>query len=84
MAQRLRQAVKHGAQLNVLHAAGDDLLSKVNARLIAKPGDWLNGLAQIAKAMQEAGADMGAVPDLLPRLPMSRSVTPRAASPPAC
>jgi NADH-quinone oxidoreductase subunit G len=25
----------------------------------AKPGDWLNGLAQIAKAMQEAGADHG-------------------------
>ena len=61
IAQRLRQAVKHGAQLNVLHAAGDDLLSKVNARLVAKPGDWLNGLAQIAKAMQEAGADMASV-----------------------
>ena len=61
IAQRLRQAVKHGAQLNVLHAAGDDLLSKVNARLIAKPGDWLNGLSQIAKAMQEAGADMASV-----------------------
>ena len=60
IAQRLRQAVKRGAHLNVLHAAGDDLLSKVNARLIAKPGDWLNGLAQIAKAMQEAGADVGA------------------------
>jgi NADH-quinone oxidoreductase subunit G len=59
VAQRLRQAVKHGAHLNVLHAAGDDLLSKVNARLIAKPGDWINGLAQIAKAMQEAGADLG-------------------------
>jgi len=61
IAQRLRQAVKHGAQLNVLHAAGDDLLSKVNARLIATPGDWLKGLAQIAKAMQEAGADMASV-----------------------
>ncbi|MDP2431228.1 MAG: NADH-quinone oxidoreductase subunit NuoG [Pseudomonadota bacterium] len=61
LAQRLRQAVKHGAQLNVLHAAGDDLLCKVNARLIAKPSAWLNGLAQIARAMQEAGADLGAV-----------------------
>jgi len=37
VAQRLRQAVKHGAQLNVLHAAGDDLLCKVNARLIGNP-----------------------------------------------
>ncbi len=59
-ALRLRQAVKHGAQLNVVHAAGDDLLCKVNARLIGKPGAWVNGLAQIAKAMQESGADVGA------------------------
>jgi len=59
-ALRLRQAVKHGAQLNVVHAAGDDLLCKVNARLIAKPSAWINALAQIAKAMQESGADVGA------------------------
>ncbi len=58
VAQRLRQTVKQGAQLNVLHAAGDDLLCKVNARLIVKPGHWQNGLAQIAKAMQAAGAAM--------------------------
>jgi len=60
IAQRLRQAVKHGAQLNVLHAAGDDLLCKVNARLIAKPSAWGYALAQIAKAMQDAGADVEA------------------------
>ena len=60
IAQRLRQAVKHGAELNVLHAAGDDLLCRVNARLINKPGDWVNALAQIAKAMQDAGAEVGA------------------------
>ncbi len=61
IAQRLRQAVKRGAQINLLHAAGDDLLSKVNARLIAKPSAWTHGLAQIAKAMQEAGAEMASV-----------------------
>ena len=61
LAQRLRQAVKHGAELNVLHAAADDLLCKVNARLIGKPGDWVNALAQIARAMREAGADLGGV-----------------------
>ncbi len=60
LAQHLRHAVKHGAQLNVLHTAGDDLLCKVNSRLIAKPGAWVNNLAQIAKAMQEAGAEVGA------------------------
>jgi NADH-quinone oxidoreductase subunit G len=58
LAQRLRQAVKRGAQLNVVHAAGDDLLCKVNARLITKPGDWINALAQIAKAMQAVELDV--------------------------
>jgi NADH-quinone oxidoreductase subunit G len=61
VAQRLRQAVKRGAQLNVLHAAGDDLLCKVHARVIAKPGAWLDALVQIAQAMREAGKDLGAV-----------------------
>jgi NADH-quinone oxidoreductase subunit G len=65
IAQRLRQAVKRGAQLNVLHAAGDDLLCKVNTRLIVKPSAWQHGLAQIAKAMQETGADMAAVADAI-------------------
>ncbi len=59
IAQRLRQAVKRGAQLDVLNAVGDDLLCKVNARLIARPGAWVDALAQIAKAMN-VGADVGA------------------------
>jgi len=80
IAQRLRQAVKHGAQLNVLHAAGDDLLSKVNARLIAKPGDWLNGLAQIAKAMQEAGANVGAASAAIDSVSVSDAARGIAAS----
>jgi len=80
IAQRLRQAVKHGAQLNVLHAAGDDLLSKVNARLIAKPGDWLNGLAQIAKAMQEAGANLGAASAAIEPVSVSDAARSIAAS----
>jgi len=80
VAQRLRQAVKHGAQLNVLHAAGDDLLCKVNARLVAKPGAWLNGLAQIARAMQEAGADLGAVAGAVSLVVASDSARAIAAS----
>ncbi len=60
VAQRLRHAVKRGAQLNVVHAAADDLLCKVHARLISKPSAWVDALAQIARAMQEAGADLGA------------------------
>ena len=65
IAQRLRQAVKRGAQLNLLHAAGDDLLCKVGGRLIVKPSAWVDALAQIARAMQAAGADVGAVTDAI-------------------
>jgi NADH-quinone oxidoreductase subunit G len=80
IAQRLRQAVKRGAQLNVVHAAGDDLLSKVNARLLAKPGDWANGLAQIAKAMQETGADLSSVADAIASVSVSDAARAIAAS----
>ncbi len=80
IAQRLRQAVKHGAQLNVLHAAGDDLLCKVHARLLAKPSAWLNALAQIARAMQDAGADLAAVANALADVKVSESARAIAAS----
>jgi len=80
IAQRLRQAVKRGAQLNVLHAAGDDLLCKVNARLISKPSAWVNALAQIAKAMQEAGANVGTVPDAIATVSVSDNARAIAAS----
>jgi NADH-quinone oxidoreductase subunit G len=80
IAQRLRQAVKHGAQLNVLHAAGDDLLSKVNARLIAKPGDWVYGLAQIAQAMREAGAHAGSAAAAIEPVKVSDAARDIAAS----
>ena len=58
-AQRLRQAVKKGGQLNVLHAADDDLLAKVANKIIVKPSAMKDALARVAKAMQEAGADLG-------------------------
>ncbi len=61
IAQRLRQAVKKGAQLNVVHAADDDLLCRVAHKLIVRPSAWVEALARIAKALQEAGRDLGAV-----------------------
>ncbi len=60
IAQRLRQAVKRGAQLNVVHGADDNLLCKINARLIAKPAAWTDALARIAKAVGEAGGSLPA------------------------
>lgn len=59
LALRLRKAVKAGAELNIVHAADDDLLCRVANRLIAKPSGLVAALAQVAKALQEAGGDIG-------------------------
>ena len=64
IAQRLRQAVKKGAQLNVVHVADDVLNCRVNARLIAKPSGLVDALAKVAKALQEAGVATGEVPNV--------------------
>jgi NADH-quinone oxidoreductase subunit G len=56
VAQRLRQAVKQGAQLSVVHAADDNLLCKVAGKLIVKPSALVNALARIAAALRDAGA----------------------------
>ena len=59
VAQRLRQAVKNGAQLHVVHSADDDLLCKVAGKLIVKPSLLADALARIAAALGEAGVDLG-------------------------
>jgi len=59
VAQRLRQTVKRGAQLNVLHAADDNLLCRVTGKLIVRPDAWVNALTQVVLAMREAGATVG-------------------------
>ncbi len=51
IAQRLRQAVKKGAQMNVVHCADDDLLCRVANKLIARPSELVGALAQVAKAV---------------------------------
>jgi NADH-quinone oxidoreductase subunit G len=62
IAQRLRQAVKHGAQLNVVHSADDNLLCKVAGKLIVKPSALTNALARIAAALRDAGATVSGIP----------------------
>jgi len=54
LAHRLRQMVKQGGQLNVIHSADDDLRCKVANKLIAAPGALADALAQVAKAAAEA------------------------------
>ncbi|MBI5659767.1 MAG: NADH-quinone oxidoreductase subunit NuoG [Nitrosomonadales bacterium] len=51
LAQRIRQAVKKGAQANLVHSADDDPLMKVANKAIVAPDAMANTLAQILKAM---------------------------------
>jgi len=54
LAHRLRQAVKHGAQLNLVNPVDDDLLTKLANKAIVAPQAMVNTLAQIALALAEA------------------------------
>jgi NADH-quinone oxidoreductase subunit G len=60
LAQRVRQAVKHGAQANIVHSSDDDLLMPVANKAIIAPGELVNVLAQILKAL---AAERNAAPD---------------------
>jgi NADH-quinone oxidoreductase subunit G len=53
IAQRLRQAVKRGAQVSVIHVADDDLLMNLTGKLIAAPSQLPDRLAQVVKAAAE-------------------------------
>src|SRR3989338_5629812 len=61
LAQRVRQAVKSGAQANIVHASDDDLLMPVANKAIVAPGELVNMLAQILKALaaQKQGSAQG-------------------------
>ena len=54
LAARLRQAVKKGANVSVLHAADDDLLMPLAAKMIKAPSAWLSALGEIAVAVAQA------------------------------
>ncbi len=51
LAARLRQAVKHGSKLMLVHGSDDDNLIPAAAKLIAAPSDWLFALSQIVVAL---------------------------------
>ncbi|MEO8343330.1 MAG: molybdopterin-dependent oxidoreductase, partial [Gallionella sp.] len=51
LAQRVRQAVKKGAQANIVHASDDELLMPVANKSIVAPDELVNTLAQILKAL---------------------------------
>ncbi|MFZ6844304.1 NADH-quinone oxidoreductase subunit NuoG [Undibacterium sp. RuTC16W] len=51
LAARLRQSVKMGAKLSILHATDDELLIKLANNAVLAPSAWLNFLAEIAVAV---------------------------------
>lgn len=53
IAQRLRQAVKSGMELNIVNPIDDDLLTKVKNKAIVAPASMVKVLAEILKAAVE-------------------------------
>ena len=56
IAQRLRQAVKQGAHLNLINPVNDDLLTKVTNQAVVAPAAMAAMLAQVLKAAAELKA----------------------------
>ncbi|HJW55398.1 MAG TPA: NADH-quinone oxidoreductase subunit NuoG [Burkholderiaceae bacterium] len=54
LAARLRQAVKHGAKVSILHATDDDLLMPVATKIIKAPSAWTSVLAEVVMAVARA------------------------------
>jgi NADH-quinone oxidoreductase subunit G len=51
LAMRVRQAVKKGAQVNIVHSSNDELLMPVANKAIVAPSEIANVLAQMLKAL---------------------------------
>ncbi len=51
LAARIRQAVKKGAQANIIHSVDDDLLMKVANKAIVAPDALVDLLTQVAQAL---------------------------------
>ena len=54
LATRLRQAVKQGAKVSVLHATNDDLLMPLANKMIKPPSGWMMALGEVAVAVAQA------------------------------
>jgi NADH-quinone oxidoreductase subunit G len=82
IAQRLRQAVKQGAQLNLINPVDDDLLTRVTNRAIVAPTAMVSMLAQVLKAAAESQGVT--IPDdvknILNKLPGDPEVTAEVAN----
>jgi NADH-quinone oxidoreductase subunit G len=54
LAQRIRQAARHGAQVHSLHALRDDWLMTMASQQCVAPGGWVQALSDVAVAVAEA------------------------------
>ena len=54
LAARLRQSVKSGTKISIVHATDDDLLMPLANKMIVAPADWLAALGQIIAAVAQA------------------------------
>ena len=67
LAARIRQAVKKGAQANVIHSVDEDLLMKVANKAIVAPDSMVEILTQVSKALaaekqgQSTSGEAGAI-----------------------
>ncbi|TAJ79464.1 MAG: NADH-quinone oxidoreductase subunit G [Gallionellaceae bacterium] len=57
LAARIRQAVKKGAQVNIIHSADDDLLMKMANKAIVAPDALVDVMAQVARGVQAKQPD---------------------------
>jgi len=74
LAARVRQTVKKGAHLNVLHAADDELLMAVKNKAIVAPTDMVAVLTQILQALALAKQATAAAPATTPAAKIAESL----------
>lgn len=53
LAARLRQSVKSGSRISIVHASDDDLLMPIKNKLICAPSAWIDALTQIMLAVAQ-------------------------------
>jgi NADH-quinone oxidoreductase subunit G len=54
VAQRLRQAARHGAEVSTLHTVAEDLLMTTRCQMVAKPSAWPEAVLEVISAAAAA------------------------------
>ena len=70
MALRLRQAVRHGAGMNLINPVVDDYLCKVANKSVVSPDGMINALAGLVRALAESKGEV------VPAMAVNADITP--------